>query len=143
MAGAEARFYVARGVAATGDGHPGARCRAGPPRNRPIDRAGYDARMPLLDRLRELIGAAHVLTGDAIAAWETDWRRRARGHALAVARPADTAEVAAVVRACAAHGVPIVPQGGNTGLVQGGIPDASGTQLVLSLTRLEDRKSVV
>ena len=163
MAGAEARFYVARAVAATRDGEAGARCRAGTlraraasgpeaqpgsrpeltacattaSRNRPTHRAGYDARMPLLDRLRELIGAAHVLTGDAIAAWETDWRRRARGRALAVARPADTAEVAAVVRACAAHGVPIVPQGGNTGLVQGGIPDASGTQLVLSLARLD------
>ncbi|MGZ5848105.1 MAG: FAD-binding oxidoreductase, partial [Ramlibacter sp.] len=70
------------------------------------------------------------------SAWEQDWRKRVRGKALAVVRPGSTAEVAAVVRACAAAGVPIVPQGGNTGLVVGGVPDASGTQVVLSLRRM-------
>ncbi|HRA38818.1 MAG TPA: FAD-binding oxidoreductase, partial [Pseudomonadota bacterium] len=93
--------------------------------------------MTLLARLRDLVGADHVLEGDAIAGYETDWRQRFRGRALAVARPGDTAEVAAVVRECAAQGVPIVPQGGNTGLVLGGVPDASGTQLVLSLARMD------
>jgi FAD/FMN-containing dehydrogenase len=56
--------------------------------------------------------------------------------ALAVVRPGSTGEVAAVVKACAAHGTSVVPQGGNTGLVLGGIPDATGTQVVLSLARL-------
>ncbi len=73
---------------------------------------------------------------------EQDWRRRARGKALAVVRPASTAEVAAVVKACAAHGTALVPQGGNTGLAVGSIPDASGTQVVLSLTRMNAVRNV-
>ncbi|QIL43504.1 FAD-binding oxidoreductase [Acidovorax sp. HDW3] len=90
----------------------------------------------LLDELRALVGAAHVLTEGDLSAWEQDWRRRRRGHALAVVRPGSTAEVAAVVRACARAGVALVPQGGNTGLSVGATPDDSGQQLVLSLTRL-------
>jgi FAD/FMN-containing dehydrogenase len=90
----------------------------------------------LLEALRAAVGSAHVIVDGDLSAWTLDWRRRWQGQALAVVRPASTAEVAAVVRACAAHGVPIVPQGGNTGLVGGGVPDASGTQLLLSLSRL-------
>ena len=86
--------------------------------------------------LRNCVGADHVLGDGDLSAWELDWRKRFRGRALAVVRPADTAQVAAVLRACAAHGVSVVPQGGNTGLVGGSVPDASGTQLLLSLTRL-------
>ncbi len=82
------------------------------------------------------MGAAHVLTEGDLSAFELDWRRRWHGKALAVVRPANTAEVAAVVKVCATHGVAIVPQGGNTGLVGGGVPDASGTQVLLSLQRL-------
>ena len=92
--------------------------------------------MSLLAELRGALGAAHVLTEGDLSAWELDWRRRWRGRALAVVRPGSTAEVAAVVRACAAHGVAIVPQGGNTGLVGGGVPDESGTQVLLSLQRM-------
>ncbi|WP_159300730.1 FAD-binding oxidoreductase, partial [Raoultella terrigena] len=73
---------------------------------------------------------------------EQDWRRRARGKARAVVRPATTAEVAAVVRACAEAGVPIVPQGGNTGLAVGSISDASGTQFLLSLSRMAAVRAV-
>ncbi len=90
----------------------------------------------LLDPLRAAVGAAHVLTEGDLSAWELDWRRRWRGKALAVVRPGNTAEVAAVVRACAAAGVAVVPQGGNTGLVGGSVPDASGTQVLLSLQRM-------
>jgi len=90
----------------------------------------------LLDTLRTVVGAAHVLTDGDLSAWQIDWRKRWHGKALAVVRPGSTDEVAAVVRACAAQGVAIVPQGGNTGLVGGGVPDASGTQVLLSLTRL-------
>ncbi|MBL8389908.1 MAG: FAD-binding oxidoreductase [Hydrogenophaga sp.] len=94
----------------------------------------------LLTRLRGIVGDAQVLTHDDpatdLSAWEQDWRRRAYGRALAVVRPASTAEVAAVVKACAAAGVSIVPQGGNTGLVVGSVPDDSGTQVVLSLARM-------
>jgi len=93
----------------------------------------------LTELLRDIVGTDQVLTqggGVDLSAWEQDWRQRARGRALAVVRPGSTEEVAAVVRACAAAGHSIVPQGGNTGLVVGSVPDESATQVVLSLTRL-------
>ena len=94
----------------------------------------------LIAQLRGICGAANVLTHDDpsadLSAWEQDWRKRSQGRALAVVRPGNTAEVAAVVKACAATGTSIVPQGGNTGLVVGSVPDDSGTQVVLSLTRM-------
>ncbi|MBS0404476.1 MAG: FAD-binding oxidoreductase [Proteobacteria bacterium] len=96
----------------------------------------------LLDTLRQAVGAAHVLTEGDLAAYEQDWRRRERGRALAVVRPASTAEVAAVVRACAAQGVAIVPQGGNTGLSVGSVPDVSGRQVVLSLRRMDAVRAI-
>lgn len=91
---------------------------------------------PVLAALKGIVGDAHVLTEGDLSAFELDWRRRVRGKALAVVRPGDTREVAAVMRACAAHGVALVPQGGNTGLVYGSTPDASGTQILLSLARM-------
>jgi FAD/FMN-containing dehydrogenase len=90
----------------------------------------------LIESLRHIVGAPHVLTEGDLSAWEQDWRRRVRGKALAVVRPASTQEVAAVVKACAAAGAPIVPQGGNTGLSVGSTPDTSGREVVLSLTRM-------
>ena len=90
----------------------------------------------LLDALRLAVGERNVLHDADLSAWEVDWRKRYRGRALAVVRPASTAEVAAVVCICARHGAPVVPQGGNTGLVGGSVPDASGKQVLLSLTRM-------
>ena len=97
----------------------------------------------LLTELRAIVGAAHVLTEGDLSAWEQDWRQRAHGKALAVLRPGSTAEVAALVKACARYrsqhpdqSLSIVPQGGNTSLAVGATPDASGQQLVLSLQRL-------
>ncbi len=90
-----------------------------------------------LDALRGVLGDAGLLTGGDLAAFETDWRKRYVGRALAVARPASTDEVAAVMRLCHEHRVAVVPQGGNTGLVGGSTPDDSGRQLVLSLTRMK------
>ena len=96
----------------------------------------------LIDALCGLVGAAHVLhTGD-LSAWELDWRKRWHGKALAVVRPGSTAEVAQVVQACARHGVSLVPQGGNTGLVGGGVPDASGSQVLLSLQRMNRVRAI-
>jgi FAD/FMN-containing dehydrogenase len=92
--------------------------------------------MTLIDDLRAAVGAAHVLVDGDLSGYEIDWRKRYRGRARAVVRPGSTAEVAAVVRACAANGTAIVPQGGNTGLVGASIPDDSGTQVLLSLTRM-------
>ncbi|VTU38923.1 putative FAD-linked oxidoreductase [Variovorax sp. PBS-H4] len=90
----------------------------------------------LIDTLRAVVGAANVLTDGDLGAWEQDWRKRSRGKALAVVRPGSTQQVAEVVKACAATGRAIVPQGGNTGLAVGSIPDESGTQVVLSLQRM-------
>jgi FAD/FMN-containing dehydrogenase len=93
--------------------------------------------MTLLDDLRVAVGPSQVLTEGDLSAYELDWRRRYRGKALAVVRPGNTAEVAAVVRACARHGVSLVPQGGNTGLVGASVPDDSGRQVLLSTQRLQ------
>ena len=96
----------------------------------------------LLARLRSHVGDAQVLTGPGLSAYEVDWRKRWHGRALAVVRPGTTAEVADVVRACAASGTPVVAQGGNTGLVGAGVPDTSGTQVLLSLTRLNRIRAI-
>ena len=90
----------------------------------------------LLEQLVSICGSANVLTEGDLSAWEADWRKRARGKALAVVRPCSTEEVAQVVKACAQAGTSLVPQGGNTGLVVGSVPDDSGTQVVLSLQRM-------
>jgi FAD/FMN-containing dehydrogenase len=90
----------------------------------------------LIDQLKHIVGVTHVLVDGDLSAYELDWRKRSRGKALAVVRPANTLEVAAVVKACVAAGVSIVTQGGNTGLVGGSIPDESGEQVVLSLQRM-------
>ena len=90
----------------------------------------------LLAHLRAICGDAHVLTDQDLSAYERDWRGRAQGKARCVVRPGSTPEVAAVVKACAAAGVPMVPQGGNTGLVLGSTPDDSGREVVLSLQRM-------
>jgi FAD/FMN-containing dehydrogenase len=96
----------------------------------------------LLAALEAAVGPSHVLVSGDRSAWELDWRKRWRGRALAVVRPADAAQVAAVVKACAAHATSLVPQGGNTGLVGGGVPDDSGTQVLLSMTRLNRIRTV-
>ena len=90
----------------------------------------------LLQNLRSICGDAHVLTDGDLQAWEMDWRKRECGKALAVVRPANTDEVARIVKACLVAQVSLVPQGGNTGLVVGSIPDGTGQQVVLSLQRL-------
>lgn len=92
-----------------------------------------------MDRLvRDLsaaVGAGHVLTEpDLMASYTTDWTRRYRGTATCVVRPGSAAEAADVLRVCARHQVPVVPQGGNTGLVGGSVP--SGDGVVLSTRRL-------
>jgi FAD/FMN-containing dehydrogenase len=101
----------------------------------------------LISTLRTIVGADHVLTEGDLSQYEQDWRKRMHGKALAVVRPATTAQVAAVVKACAAaraagQQVSIVPQGGNTGMVVGSTPDATGQQVVLSLQRMNTVRSI-
>ena len=87
--------------------------------------------------LRALVGPAHVLTETAdTAPYFGDWRRQFRAEAECVLRPADTAQVAAVIRLCAKAGVAVVPQGGNTGLCGGSVPTGAVREVVLSLSRL-------
>ncbi|MFY0478226.1 FAD-binding oxidoreductase [Achromobacter marplatensis] len=92
--------------------------------------------MTLLSDLQSLLGVPHVLTGADAEPYVQDWRRRYRGTALAVIRPGSTQEVASAVKLCLHHGVPVVPQGGNTGLCGGATPDESGRAVVLSTARL-------
>ena len=99
-------------------------------------------RAALLSALGEVVGPAQVLHEGDLSAWERDWRKRWAGRALAVVRPGSTDEVARVVAICAARGASVVPQGGNTGLVGGGVPDASGTQVVLSLARMNRVRAI-
>jgi FAD/FMN-containing dehydrogenase len=100
------------------------------------DRAGF------LAAAAELLGP-RGLTRDAdlMASWLTDWRGRFTGRALAMASPASTAEVAALVKLCAERRVPIVPQGGNSGMSGGATPDDSGSALLLSLRRMNAIRS--
>ncbi|GAB4212303.1 MAG: FAD-binding oxidoreductase [Rhodoferax sp.] len=103
----------------------------------------------LLTALRAVVGADQVLTEGDLSAYTHDWRGRSQGRARAVVRPGTAAEVAAVVQCCAAHAqahpeqnLSLVPQGGNTGLVVGSTPDASGRQVVLSLQRLRRIRAI-
>ncbi|NBD21302.1 FAD-binding protein [Aquabacterium fontiphilum] len=91
--------------------------------------------------LAAVVGDQHVrlpdpAQSDALRPYLRDWRGRYEGRCLAWVQPANTAEVVDVVRVCATNGWPIVPQGGNTSLVGGAVPDDSGTQIVLHLGRL-------
>ncbi|OZI60830.1 FAD-binding oxidoreductase [Bordetella genomosp. 11] len=91
----------------------------------------------LLAALAAVVGDAHVLTGaQDTAPYVAEWRGHYPGIARAVVRPASTAQVSRVVRLCADAGVPLVPQGGNTGLVGGSTPDDSGREIVISLGRM-------
>jgi FAD/FMN-containing dehydrogenase len=96
----------------------------------------------LLDALRDIAGTTNVLTEGDLSAYEQDWRKRCHGKALAVVRPGTTAEVAAIVKACARAGVSIVPQGGNTSMVVGAVPDDTGQQVVLNLQRINAIRTI-
>src|SRR5579885_2872819 len=97
----------------------------------------------LLNRLRAALGPRGMLTDPAdTAPYCEDWRRLYRGRTAAVLRPATTAEVAEAVRLCAAAGAAIVPQGGNTSMVGGAAVGEDGSELVLSLARLNRVRAI-
>ncbi|MEB0138480.1 MULTISPECIES: FAD-binding oxidoreductase [unclassified Undibacterium] len=96
-----------------------------------------------LSACRALVGSNYLLRDQVdVLPYETEWRQRVRGKALAVILPATTAEVAAIVVLCGRFGVAIVPQGGNTGLVLGSIPDQSGSAIILSLKRMHAIRAI-
>ncbi|MCZ8369208.1 MAG: FAD-binding oxidoreductase [Porphyrobacter sp.] len=106
-------------------------------RSTPPQRAETD-QIAFLEAASDLLGPRGLTTDpERMDAWLTDWRGRYTGRALAMASPASTAEVAALVKLCASHGVPIVPQGGNSGMAGGATPDESGAAIILSLRRMD------
>jgi len=97
----------------------------------------------LADRLRAVVGDLGLVTdAHAREPYETDWRGQYHGKAALVVKPASTAEVAAVVKALAEANVAIVPQGGNTSMCGGATPDASGTQVIVNLSRMNKVRAV-
>ena len=92
--------------------------------------------MSRLDELVQMLGSQHVLTGSDAEPYTVDWRGRYSGAALAVVKPGSTQEVAEVVRWCIAHQVPMVPQGGNTGMCMASVPRAGRNEIVLALGRM-------
>ncbi|HWV10846.1 MAG TPA: FAD-binding oxidoreductase [Pseudomonas sp.] len=97
----------------------------------------------LVQALEQVVGKAGLVLDPALmGSYLSDWRNAYRGQAALVVRPGSTEEVASVVRLCHEAGVALVPQGGNTGLCGGSIPDDSGQQVVLSLTRMTRIRNV-
>jgi FAD/FMN-containing dehydrogenase len=93
--------------------------------------------MPFINALSEIVGPQGLVQdAAALAAHNRDWRGRYQGHASIVVKPANTVEVAAVVRTCAKAGVGIVPQGGNTGLCGGSVPREGHNDIILNLSRM-------
>lgn len=100
------------------------------------DEAARSRLAELLAQLRSIVGDSQLLSEPSVMqSYCVDWTGRFGGPALCVVRPGSTEEVAAIVRACAATGVPVLPQGGNTGLVGGSVPAGSGIAPVIMSTR--------
>jgi len=97
----------------------------------------------VLRKLAAIVGASACVTDErALEPNLTEWRNVLRGRALAMVSPASTEQVARILRLCTESGVGVVPQGGNTGLCGGAIPDTSGRQLILSLGRMNRIRSL-
>ena len=91
----------------------------------------------LLERLDSLLGPkGFTRDSEAMAPLLTDWRGRFHGRASALLAPTSRDEVVELVQLCAAEGVPLVPQGGNTSMVGGATPDGTGEALLLSMRRM-------
>ncbi len=97
----------------------------------------------LAARLGAIVGERHVFAGEnEMAPYLREWRGLFHGRAACVVRPGSTADVSAILRLSDALGVPVVPQGGNTGLVGGQIPIADGREIILSLTRMNAVRAI-
>ena len=101
------------------------------------------AEKQLIAAARQALGPKAVITDPSeIEPWATDWRGRVNGTTPAILAPASTEEVAAIVRLAAGHRVPLVPQGGNTGMVAGATPSADGSEVLLSMRRMNRIRSL-
>ncbi|MGB3833090.1 MAG: FAD-binding oxidoreductase [Mesorhizobium sp.] len=92
--------------------------------------------------VKALPSSAYLLEDDARQAYESDWRGIVKNPSAAILLPGSTADVSAMVSLCAAHGIAVVPQGGNTGLAAGAVPVAHLPQAVLSLRRMQAIRSI-
>ncbi|MEO6225981.1 MAG: FAD-binding oxidoreductase [Sphingomicrobium sp.] len=102
-----------------------------------------DAQRQLIAAARETLGDKGVVTDPAeIAHWAVDWRGRVHGASAALLAPASTEQVVEVVKLAAQHRVPLVPQGGNTGMAAGATPPADGSAILLSLRRMNRIRSI-
>jgi len=102
-----------------------------------------DAQAKLIERALQALGPKAVITdATEIEPWVTDWRGRVRGAAPAMLAPGSTEEVAEIVRLAQEHRVPLVPQGGNTGMAAGATPPADGSALLLSLRQMNRIRSM-
>src|SRR3954468_24383473 len=102
-----------------------------------------DGQAQLIAESAQKLGPKAIITDPAdIEPWLTDWRGRVHGAAPAILAPATTEEVASIVQLAAKHRVPLVPQGGNTGMAAGATPPADGSALILSLRRLNKIRSL-
>jgi FAD/FMN-containing dehydrogenase len=102
-----------------------------------------EAEAKLIDEAMRVLGPKGVITDPReVEPWVSDWRGRVHGAAPAILAPASTEEVVAVVRLAAEHRVPLVPQGGNTGMAAGATPAADGSQILLSLRRMNRIRSL-
>ncbi|MEC8201715.1 MAG: FAD-binding oxidoreductase, partial [Pseudomonadota bacterium] len=97
----------------------------------------------VLQQLKDAVGPNGYLEGDAdTEAYAVDARELYHGKTALVLRPATTEEVSTVVKICAAAGIALTPQGGNTGYCGGATPDETGNQIVLSLARMNNIRHV-
>jgi len=98
----------------------------------------------LLDALTQALGTDAILHSDAdTAGYTEDWRGRYKGPTLCVALPGNTQQVADIVRLCNAHATPVLPQGGNTSLCGGAVPDADGKPpVIVNLARMRKIRRV-
>ena len=102
-----------------------------------------DAQGQMIAAAEHKLGPKGVITDAAeIEPWVSDWRGRVHGAASAMLAPSSTDEVAEIVRLAAEHGVPLVPQGGNTGMAAGATPPADGSAILLSMRRMNRIRSV-
>ena len=96
----------------------------------------------LTDAIARIVGPTGILTGADAEPYCEDWRKLYHGRTQAVVRPANTEQVADVVRLCAETGTPVVPQGGNTSMVGGATPDETGRAIILSLMRMNRMRAI-
>src|SRR6476469_9183684 len=102
-----------------------------------------EAEAHLIEEARRKLGPKAVITDPKeIEPWVTDWRGRVHGASPAILQPSSTVEVAEIVQLACEHGVPLVPQGGNTGMVAGATPPPDGSAVLLSMRRMNRIRSI-